>query len=273
MTAHPGLTNKLIKTEKLKLTVNYLSFSTFLTKNNNKGDMDHMSVFDDSNAAIDQSASKTPTIEELQARLADKDRFIEQLKGETAGLREDLSQRVGAEDLFRKIVENKPEPATPVVNASKESDKPVEEPNLDVDLAQKIRDEIANADRERVAASNAESVAKRLVEIYGSEEKAREVVNAKAAELGVSTKWLLDIAVQSPKAFFNTTGLESRSSDALAPRGDINLAALKPTDTGSNTPGTKAYFDAIRRDDPAKYWDPKVQNAIFKAAQEGIYKT
>ena len=140
-------------------------------------------------------------------------------------------------------------------------------------MAQKIRDEIQAADREKAGRINAEQVASRLVEVYGTEEKANEVVRAKAAELGVSVQWLLDIAVQSPKAFFNTTGLETQSRpSAQAPRTEVNPLALKATDNSEKGYGTKEYFDNIRRENPAKYWDPSVQNAIFKAAQAGIYK-
>lgn len=231
-------------------------------------------VFDDQpqTAQPDQEPSKTPSYEELLSRLQHKDQFIAQLQGETAGLREELGKRVGAEDLFRQIVESKPEPA-PEVDTSPKDNKPVGEPNLEVDLAQKIRDEIQAADREKVGRNNAEQVANRLVEAYGTEEKANEVVRAKAAELGVSVQWLLDIAVQSPKAFFNTTGLETQSRPpAQAPRTEVNPLALKATDNSEKGYGTKEYFDNIRRENPAKYWDPSVQNAIFKAAQAGTYK-
>lgn len=238
-----------------------------------------MSVFDENNdapTAIDQfvgEGKKFSSVDELVRSYSHSQQFIEQLKTENQGLREDLGQRAGAEELYKKIVETKPEPSTKVAEASEVKNPPAGEPTLEVDLARKIDEAIQAKEAQRAAANNAEEVARRLVEAYGSEEKANEVVRAKAAELGVSVSWLQDIAVQSPKAFFATTGLEQRqSADPTPTRGNVNPAALKPTDTGSATYGTKAYFDAMRRNDPAQYWNPSTQNAIFKAAKEGLYK-
>ena len=91
-------------------------------------------VFDDTPAAnpLDQlvgEGKKFSNVEELVRSYNHSQQFIEQLQTETKGLREELGQRVGAEDLFRKIVETKPEPVTTVVTATKEPEQPVVEPN------------------------------------------------------------------------------------------------------------------------------------------------
>ena len=238
-----------------------------------------MSVFDDANEIqsnpLDQlvgEGKKFSNVADLVKSYAESQQFIERLKTENQGIREELGQRVGAEDLFKQIVERQAEPVTKVDTAAK-AQEPVVEPNLKVDLAQQIDEAISRRDQERTAAQNAQAVASKLVEVYGTEDKANEAVVAKAAELGVSVKWLQDIAMQSPKAFFATTGLEGqRQTQPNAPRNEVNVAALSTATQGSNSYGTKEYFDNIRRDNPAQYWSPAIQNAIFKAAQEGTYK-
>lgn len=227
---------------------------------------------------IDQlvgEGKKFRTVEDLVASYNHSQAFIEQIKSENAGLREELGQRTGAEDLFNRIVASRPaEPQNEPVKLPKE-EQPVAEPASNVDLAQQIRETLREEQLRQEQAQNAQTVITRLIEVFGDEQKAEQAVKAKAAELGVSPDFLRDAAMKSPKAFFVTLGIEAGSRQTApvqASRGDVNTAALKPTDTGANTPGTYDYYDALRKSDPASYWSPQVQNEIFKAAQAGTYK-
>lgn len=216
---------------------------------------------------------KFKTVEDLVKSYTHSQSYIEQLQGENSGLREELSTRQGAEDLFRKIVENKPEPAQPDAAPKVSEPNPVGEPEK-VDLAQLVRAELEAHSVQQRQAENAKTVLEGLVKHFGSEEEAQKAVQEKAAELGVTTQFLQDVALKSPTAFFNTVGINPNPKDTDQPvlRPDVNTAAFssKPSDQGA--PGTKDYFERLRKENPSAYWDPSVQNQIYKATLAGTYK-
>jgi hypothetical protein len=242
--------------------------------------MDHMSIFNAGQTTpeitVDQlvgEGKKYANMDELAKAYMNADQFIGQLKTETEGLRTELNQRVAAETLFEKIVQARPEPSPPV--AAPKEDPPVGDPNqTSVDLAQVVREQLLVREQEKTIQQNADEVTNRMIKEFGSEDKAHQVVLAKAQELGVSIEFLQDVAVKSPKAFYQTLGLTTTpTSVPSVSRGDVNTAALGTTSNGgASTYGTKEYFDALRRDNPSKYWTPAIQNQIFKATQDGTYK-
>lgn len=238
-----------------------------------------MSIFtaaqDTAEPTVDQlvgEGKKYATVDDLAKAYANADMFIGQLKTETEGLRTELTQRVAAEELFNRIVAAKQEPS-PSVAAPRE-DPPVGDTNQQPDLAQVVREQLLAVESERTAKQNADTVTNRMLQEFGDEAKANQVIVTKAQELGVSIEFLQDVAIKSPAAFFQTIGLNATQTAAPSvSRGDVNTAALgRNTSTGASTFGTKEYFDAMRRDTPTKYWTPAIQNQIFKATQEGLYK-
>lgn len=215
---------------------------------------------------------KYATVDELAKAYTNADMFISQLKTETEGLRGELNQRMAAEELFQKIVQAKQEPSPPV--AAPKEDHPVGDTDQQPDLAQVVREQLLAVESERTAKQNADAVTARMLQEFGDEAKANQVIVAKARELGVSIEFLQDVAIKSPAAFYQTIGLTATpTSVPSVSRGDVNTAALpRNNSNGASTFGTKEYFDAIRRENPSKYWTPAIQNQIFKATLDGIYK-
>lgn len=238
-----------------------------------------MSIFnaaqDTAEPTVDQlvgEGKKYSSVDDLAKAYTNADLFISQLKTETEGLRTELNQRMAAEELFNRIVAAKQEPS-PMVAAPKE-DPPVGDTNQQTDLAQVVREQLLAVESERTAQHNATAVTNRMIQEFGDEAKANQAIVSKAQELGVSVEFLQEVALKSPAAFYQTIGLNATpTSVPSGSRGDVNTAALpRTTSTGASTFGTKEYFDAIRRDTPSKYWTPSIQNQIFKATQDGIYK-
>lgn len=136
------------------------------------------------------------------------------------------------------------------------------------DLVERIR-EVNRQDRvAEKQANNLEAATNKLIETFGDAEAAKERVKTRAAELGVSVKFLMDSAAQSPAAFFATMELEKAPRPQAAPRGNVNPAALSTLTPGAAKPGTYAYFEELRQTNPKLYNSPKVQLQMHTAAME-----
>jgi len=191
--------------------------------------------------------------------------MIENLKRENGEMRDELQTRLSVADQLQRFQPNAA-PVEPKVDTPPAGDR-----NLsDEDLIARIR-QVAQTEREqeRVTA-NLNTVAARLVELYGSDDKAKEVVAQKASELGVSVQFLQSVAQTSPKAFFNQLGVDQQSQvhTPPAPRGTVNPQA---TTSGGVQPGSYEYYEEIRRSDPKRYFSAKTQNQLMKDAMEGRY--
>lgn len=223
-------------------------------------------VFDDTATIVtDTNAADTAV---LQKRLTDKDTFIEQLKAENATARE----AVAAEERKRKALEEVllKQQVDPNANQETRTKQVVDAPS-DADLTARIA-QVTREERERERVqSNIDIVAQRLIETFGSEDKAREVVAAKAKELGVTPKFLQQIAATSPNAFFKQIDLAGKPNIVPnASKGTVNTSALGGLNTGTEpTLNTYKYFQKLKDEKGMAYFlSPSVQNAMHKAALE-----
>lgn len=136
------------------------------------------------------------------------------------------------------------------------------------DLVERIR-EVNRQDRaQEKQAANLATATDRLIETFGDADAAKARVQARANELGVSVKFLMDSAAQSPAAFYATMELEKAPRPQAAPRSDVNTAALTALTPGTAKPGTYAYFEELRKTNPKLYNSPKVQLQMHTAAME-----
>jgi hypothetical protein len=229
-----------------------------------------VSVFDESapKASLDDlvgEGKKYSNPDELAKAYANAAAYIDQLKSETQGLREDLSQRQTAAEILEEIRKGAQSPAPRSEVGTPPADTPATPPS-DEDLVKRIR-EVTNAEREaEKVRKNAEEVSNRMLELYG--EKANDVVREKAQALGVSVDFLRDVAARSPAAFFATVGIEAtKTPPATTHKNDVNPLGLSNQRGGATKEGTKAYYDDIRKSNPTLYWTPKIQNQMFKDAK------
>jgi hypothetical protein len=243
-----------------------------------------MAVFDE-NTSIEEvtvdalvgDGKKFKTVDDLARGKAESDRVIAARERELAELREELGKRSTVEELMERMKQSTHQSAA---DQTREGQPPSEPQRLtDEDLEQRIAAISTKRDQERVVQSNVQEVTNRLLEVYGTEDKANEVVNAKARELGVSTAFLQDVAAKSPKAFFAQLGLtEAARPSASAPRSDVRSEALDLNRSGPK-PGTYAYYQALHKELGDGYYSPKVQNQLmrdaFAAAERGedFFKT
>lgn len=206
--------------------------------------------------------------DELAKAYANASSAITEREQELANLREELNTRLSVEEQinkFQKATTQTQETQTTTQTSQNSAGEP--------DLAKRVRELIDQDRRETTQRANQQTVQDKLIELYGTPEKANQVVRQKAQELGVSVKFMEDVALQSPAAFFTQLGINQTQSQRpnTASRGDVNTAALS-LNAGAPAEGTYEYFEEIRKTDLARYFDAKTQSRIHKAAMDGIYK-
>lgn len=197
---------------------------------------------------------KYASVEDLAKSVGYSQKHIEQLEAETATYRSTLQDNIELQR--QRIEQNRPSAQT-------------EQRTDEVDLETRIRDTIAQTERDNKLAKNVNDVSEKLVSLYGSPQKANEVVKQKADELGVSIQFLMDSAAQSPKAFYAQIGLNDSTRPAPALHGNVNPQALSNLNPSGNAqPGTYAYYESLRKSNPKLYNSPKTQLQMHKDAME-----
>lgn len=202
---------------------------------------------------------KTP--QDAARALVEKDRFIEQLKLETETARNEIRARTTLEELADRIASKAPngENRTPPVEPGSSKQEPPAPTDLKAEVARLLAEERNSSNR----ASNLEKAKAAAKERFGGDYNA--TLRQIAEELGVSDKFLTDMAASSPTAF--TKLIDS----VKAP--DVNRPLSPPAsnvDTGRifNNPNVKnkAYYDNLRKTDLNTYMSKRVQQELYKEA-------
>jgi hypothetical protein len=195
--------------------------------------------------------------------LMEKDRFIEQLKQETAEARRVIKQNENEKSFLERLEAaslQPPKPQDPPVKPQGSEDGHRSSGMSPEDVEKLI--EQREAKRQREANLN-ESVAK-LRETFGDNYKSRVQTQAKA--LGVGTDFLTDIAATNPQAFYRLMEMDKREErDAFAPPPRSTTAPL------SENSGRKdwEYFRKLRQEKGESwYFSVPVQQEIWRLAQE-----
>lgn len=134
--------------------------------------------------------------------------------------------------------------------------------NVD-EFRSQIREELKNLTEGERAKANMDAAARKLVELYGSEQEATKRIATKAQELGVGVDWLRDAASRSPEAFYATMGIAGNGGARQTPgyNPEVNL----PNEGGTQN---FEYFDKLRRDNPKLYFSPETQKAMMNNARK-----
>jgi hypothetical protein len=197
-------------------------------------------------------------------RLADKDSFITQLKAELETAR---AAAAAVDETKNTLEELRAEfrAMTSSTGSTETTRAAPDEQTIQRVVLESMQELEVKRDRER----NQNTVNDMLVKKYGDSAKAKDAVTNLAASLGVPAAYLADVAARSPSAFFKLVGI-----DTVAPPRtlDTNKSALNSTaeyTPADSTPGTKAYFENLRRTDPSRYWSVAVQKQVHEASARG----
>ena len=193
---------------------------------------------------------------------AESDRFIDQLKEETKGLRNELTSRVTIEESLSKLlerstsnntqqrVEERQPDNTPPANAPKPPSKE--------DIMSLVKEALETESSKAKKQSNIASAVKELEHVFGHNYVAHQT--KKAQELSVPVELFDKLASESPKALIAL--VSERKSD--------NPLSTPPNGSVVNAQGTSGknfkYYQALKKSDPKAYWSPSMQNEMYQNA-------
>jgi hypothetical protein len=202
---------------------------------------------------------KYATSEKALESLPHKELLIDSLQKQVKELHDELSKAKALEEVLESLKKPQETPATSrqEPSASAESSKELEA-RLLAALEAKVSERVAEAvpkaaseqSEQRIRAENRQAVSAALQSAFG--DTAPQVLAEKAKELGVTVQELGALSERSPKAvlaYFQVQG--------SAGTGSVNTQSS--TQSGAQKEGTYAWWNQIRKTDPHKYHDPKMQ--------------
>lgn len=160
---------------------------------------------------------KYASVEKALESIPHAQAHIQRLEAEMKEMRERVAEAKAAEEVYEKLMERMSggEVATPPPSAGLD----------EASIASIMERKLAEREAEQIALANVNRVKEALVGKYG--EKAQEVYEAKAKELGVGVSFLNDVVRKSPKAAEELFGLkpDKPGAGATSPSG-INTTAF-----------------------------------------------
>ena len=203
------------------------------------------------------------TVEELAKAAFFKEGHIRTIEEENAAIRAERD----ALKAVKTVV-----PSVPAVASDPVTTPPVVEPPLDLDT--KIREVNERIQKETVTKTNLAEVERKMLETFGSQEKAAEVIRLKATELGVSPAFLQSTAAQSPAAFYTVIGLTAAPAvTPAASKSSVNTAAA--LSNAGNEPKQNTYKWFIKTYGNPGKWPASVHNqvhtAVFELGEDAFY--
>lgn len=202
---------------------------------------------------------KYASVEEMARANIYAQEHISSLEKTKSELLEDLTKRNSLAQLVDKLstTVNTSQTTSPVATPAQDRtvDK-VQAADLESLIAEKIQSVFSNKEKQE----NASSVAKTLSAKFG--DKAEEMYRVKAAELGLTIQMLNDLSMTSPKAVLAYFGSDLTSTlNPTTTHAKVSTEAFSSASTsnGDPKPGTYAYYQKIRRENPSAYYSPKTQ--------------
>lgn len=160
------------------------------------------------------SGKKYQSVEEALKSVPHAQKHIQTLESELALAREELAKRKTTEELLDEIKSGIQPQATPA-GIEFDQDK----------LLQLVDQTLEFKEKQKSAKLNADSVANKFTEKYGS--KAEEVYNTVARESGLTVQQLNSLAASSPKIVLKLAGLEGQSAPVAGKlSSSVNTEAL-----------------------------------------------
>lgn len=207
--------------------------------------------------------------EALARAKAESDAFIERLKNEAEGLRQELNTRLTMEQLMDKIAA-KPTETPPSQSPNQMTPTPEVKSTSPDDIEKIIEDRLSKAEKTRVQNANLTLVRETLEQNWGQDYVQR--LKEKASELGVGEEFLQGLAKDQPKAFLKLVEADTQAKPAVQPNNTLFVPPSSqsvPRQTNGFSPSgqrTKAYYDQIKAKNPSEYWSPSVQNQMHNDA-------
>lgn len=188
-------------------------------------------------------------VESARKKIENADEHIRRIEEENAQMREELQKAKTLDDVLKAMNTNTP-------GTQNQTNSPSTE-----DVASLVERMLTNSKQEEIATRNLEIADKEIKKIYG--EKAKDMFQSKAQELGLGVKTLTELAAKSPTAFLKL--FDNRTQDQVASSNKGTQSNLSIPD-GEPKQGTYAYYQKMRKDNPSLYSSAKVQQKMMEDA-------
>lgn len=179
-------------------------------------------------------SKKFKSIDDLARGKLEADAFIEQLKQETAALKEELKRRAVVDEVRQSLSPDSYHAPTSVSSSQPEPQ----------DFKGMIEKVLQEKDVETRKQMNKKEIEGTLLQAFGSQEAAKKAIQDKADELGVSTNFLIDAGFVSPKVLYNNLGI---NTEALK-RKQMQTGNVPLNSTTMNSAAFSASNEAIMED-------------------------
>jgi hypothetical protein len=217
---------------------------------------------------------KYASVEDLARSRIEADQFIERLKGENQGIREELKTRATLEAFMDRMEQQKPVSQVAENQQSTTQNTPPAE-NAGEQISQEkleslLEKKLSEREQQSTQTRNLQQVTEQLQKHFGADFQRH--LKQKASELGLGEDFLDGLAKTQPRAFTALLGIDGEPSQKPEDQMFNQTAPVTQQNTTAQRLGTpvglknKAYFDKIKRDDPDRYWSVSVQNELHREA-------
>jgi hypothetical protein len=208
----------------------------------------------------DDKKYKTPL--DLAKAVLEKDRFIKQIKTENAMMRDQFKTAGTAQELLDKLLkqqqtQGKQAESLGTTQDASQQDQGNANDGVSLDQIKQLLEE-----RERVNAENANirAVRETLEKDFGADWQNR--LQKVANEYSMSVQEIEELARKRPQAVIKMSKPTSMASPTGTPQSTIQVL---PGST-SQVRNQKYYTELQRKLKPAEFFNPKIQNQLFKDA-------
>lgn len=196
------------------------------------------------------------------------DRHIRRLETEQNALRTDMTSRLSLEELVTKLSSFRaPDPA-PNAGGDDHSSEPSKNALTAEDLAKLIDERVQSLSETERAKTNMNTVKETLKKEWGNDYVAK--MKSKAQELGVGENFLNDLAMRQPNAFLKLMDVSGKGqTEPTVPNTSAPIRGSQMTTTTTQVDPNfkgKSYYDKMRRETPAKFWDHRTQLEMNQVA-------
>lgn len=196
----------------------------------------------------------------------ESDQFISQLQTELAELRLQVKQSKSTEEMVAAIKKE-------LHSAQNQSSREDTIPALDESkVSELVQQQLGRHEQMKIVEANVRKANDELLAMYG--DKAPEVLLNKAEAMNLTIDDMKILAAKSPSAFISMFANDKGQVDTTTKvtKGSVNPQAMANTGkTREDTYGTAEYWAKQRKALGSKFWDPKIQQEVFKCKKDGIY--
>jgi hypothetical protein len=189
-----------------------------------------------------------------------KDKFIEQLQRENAGVRQEMQTRIRMEEFLDKMNSRQSQDYSNDQDPPERENVPTEKP-LTAEDVKRLLAEQQKVDRQM---RNTQEVIDTLKQKLGPDYSTK--VKQILSQIGMDETRANTLAADSPAAFYRMLGIDQPQKENFMspPRGNVNTGALGTT---SNRGPKYSDFQRMMKEKPEEYWQPRVQNEILRLAE------